>query len=59
MRCARVMDTDSGRAWVHNGKVIRYVGDVGLGRGNFRFDRATMSVRCAERRAPGLYEFMA
>jgi hypothetical protein len=44
-RMPRVADTENGRAWIHNGKIIRYVGDVGLGRGNFRFDHATMSVR--------------
>ncbi len=54
-RMPRVMDTDSGRAWVHNGKIIRYVGDVGLGRGNFRFDRATMSVRLRRKARTGLY----
>ena len=54
-RMPRVTDTDSGRAWVHNGKVIRYVGDVGLGRGNFRFDHATMSVRLRRKARTGLY----
>ena len=54
-RMPRVVDTDSGRAWVHNGKIIRYVGDVGLGRGNFRFDRATMSVRLRRKARTGLY----
>jgi predicted TIM-barrel fold metal-dependent hydrolase len=51
----RVAETENGRAWVHNGKIIRYVGDVGLGRGNFRFDRATMSVRLRRKARTGLY----
>ena len=51
----RVADTDSGRAWVHNGKIIRYVGDVGLGRDNVRFDRVTMSVRLRRKARTGLY----
>ena len=39
-RMPRVMDTDSGRAWVHNGKIIRYVGDVGLDEQRFTALRA-------------------
>jgi predicted TIM-barrel fold metal-dependent hydrolase len=54
-RMPRVKDTDSGRAWVHNGKIIRYVGDVGLGRENVRHDRVTMSVRLRRKARTGLY----
>src|SRR5207237_8029168 len=50
-----VEETDSGRAWVHNGKIMRYVGDVGLGRDNVRFDRVTMSVRLRRKARTGLY----
>ena len=51
----RVENTDSGRAWVHKGKIIRYVGDVGLGRENVRLDRVTMSVRLRRKARTGLY----
>ena len=54
-RMPRVKDTDSGRAWVHNGKIIRYVGDVGLGRENVRHDRVTMSVRLRRKARTGIY----
>jgi hypothetical protein len=54
-RMPRVENTDSGRAWVHKGKIIRYVGDVGLGRDNVRFDRVTMSVRLRRKARTGLY----
>ena len=53
--CRRVQNTDSGRAWVHNGKIIRYVGDVGLGRENVRLDRVTMSVRLRRKARTGIY----
>ncbi|TMA96438.1 MAG: hypothetical protein E6J74_08680, partial [Deltaproteobacteria bacterium] len=54
-RMPRVENTDSGRAWVHKGKIIRYVGDVGLGRENVRHDRVTMSVRLRRKARTGLY----
>ena len=54
-RMPRVQNTDSGRAWVHNGKIIRYVGDVGLGRENVRHDRVTMSVRLRRKARTGIY----
>ena len=51
-RMPRVENTDSGRAWVHKGKIIRYVGDVGLGRGAFDSIARPCPCVCAERRAP-------
>jgi predicted TIM-barrel fold metal-dependent hydrolase len=54
-RMPRVADIEGGRAWVHNGKILRHIGDVGLAGNNVRVDHATKSVRVRRKARTGLY----
>jgi uncharacterized protein len=55
-RMPRVCDIEGGRAWMHNGKILRHVGDVGLAANNVRVDHATKSVRIRRKARTGLYD---
>ena len=55
-RMPRVAEIEGGRAWVHNGKILRHIGDVGLANNNVRADHVTKSVRIRRKARTGLYD---
>lgn len=54
-RMPRVKDSGNGMAWMYEGRVLRYVGDVGQARSNERSDRAVRSIRVERKANTGIY----